>query len=526
VIVVAAVVLVVAGATARFIRLDRPFYFHDEAATSLRLSGHTAADYRRFVAGRAITAADVARFQRPGGGVQDTVRSLAIDDPQHPPLFFVLARLWAGVVGSSISSLRAFAALFGLLVLAAGGWLTQVLFGSRRTTVVAVALLAISPFQILYSDVAREYSLWLASAASAGAALVMATRTGSRRWWATYAVLAALALYSFPNTLLLIGGHLLYVLGAAGRRRLSGFALAAGAAILAYLPWLAVIAIERGAFEAGTSWAGESVPFGSLIRSWLVVGGVGVVDDPHSQSSLDGWSALLYGAVLVVELAALVLLRARGPHRAWLFVTASIAASAGPLVAADLAFGGIRSTIPRYLAPMYLTLSIALAFLISEGLRLRDPLRRGAAAALALAVVGAAAASYAGRVGAEVWWTQDDGAAAENLAVSRLVTGLQHPLLISTGLGTLLEMSHYLRPETAIRVSVDGRPPALERGRSPIVAYGSPANGAAAARLQTLLGGIRRQGLYVPRPVSVSLACCGAGIRPIPRQLWRLEPRS
>jgi hypothetical protein len=129
-------------------------------------------------------------------------------------------------------------------------------------------------------------------------------------------------------------------------------------------------------------------------------------------------------------------------------------------------------------------------------------------------------------VGAEVWWTQDDGAAAENLAVSRLVTGLQHPLLISTGLGTLLEMSHYLRPETAIRVSVDGRPPALERGRSPIVAYGSPANGAAAARLQTLLGGIRRQGLYVPRPVSVSLACCGAGIRPIPRQLWRLEPRS
>ena len=523
-LVVAAIVLVAVGGAARFVHLDRLFYFHDEAATSLRLSGRTAAEYRGFVAGHLVEARQVARFQRAGGGVGSTVRSLATDDPQHPPLFFVLARLWAGGFGSSPVALRALAAVFGLLELAAAGWLVQLLFRSRPTTLVAVALLAISPFQILYSDVAREYSLWMATVAASGAALVTAARKGSAKWWTTYALLLAAALYSFPNTLFLIGGHALYVLLTA-RSRLKRFALSAGAAVVAYLPWLAVMALERGAFEAGTSWTAERIPFSTLLRSWLVVAGVGVVDDHHAQTALDTTSALLYGAVLLVEIVALWVLKARGPRGAWAFVATTIVATAGPLVVADLAAGGIRSTIPRYLAPMYLALTIALAFLIREGLRHPRPLRRAAVAALAIAVVGAAAGSFAGRARATVWWTQDDGAAAENRAVSRLVNSLPQPLLVSTGLGTLLELSHSLRPGTRIRVVVDGRQPSLPGGGTSIVVYGSPANGAAAARLAALLRDVRRRGEFTAEPVSLSLGCCGAGIRPIPRQVWRLEPK-
>jgi hypothetical protein len=195
-----------------------------------------------------------------------------------------------------------------------------------------------------------------------------------------------------------------------------------------------------------------------------------------------------------------------------------------PLLVADVALGGIRSIIPRFVAPAYLVLTVSLAYLVSGVLRAHGAWMRAACACAGIVVVAAAAGSYGMRWGADVWWNQDDGAAAESSAVATLVNGLPRPQLISTGLGTLLELSHYLRPGTPIRVVVDGREPPLQRGQSYIL-YGSPASGAAAARLDRLLSDIRRRGDAKLELVSPQLPCCGAGIPTIPRQLWRVTPR-
>jgi len=526
VVVAVAVLLTLAGCTARFIHLDRHFYFHDEAATSLRVSGHLAADVGRAVAGREVTVAQLRVFQRPTRrGVVDTVHSLAVNDPQHPPLFFVLVRLWAGIAGASITSLRALSALFSLAALACAGWLVHELFGSRRTTSIAMALLAISPFQLLYAQEAREYSLWLATAAASSASLLVALRSPSARAWTLYALTLAAALYAFPNTVLVALGHAVFlVLHKRSRQTIGRFLAAATAAFVLFLPWIGVIYLERGAFRAGTGWTKQTVPFSTLLHSWLVVFGLGVVDKRGGATSVGGVQELVFGAVILVEVAALIVLRLRGPRSAWLFVATLVAASALPLMVADVAAGGIRSAVPRYLMPVYLGLAIALAFLLSHGLAAWKAAVRGLAALVALAVVGAAAASYVESTSASVWWNQDDGAAAENLAVSRALNRLDRPLLISTGVGTLLEMSHYLRPETRVRVVLDGRAPPLGRGAGEVLLYGSAANPAAAARLAALLGDIRRRHVQTLEPVSLRLPCCGAGTTPIPRQVWRLEP--
>ena len=143
---------------------------------------------------------------------------------------------------------------------------------------------------------------------------------------------------------------------------------------------------------------------------------------------------------------------------------------------------------------------------------------------MALGTIAAAAASYAESAPARVWWNQDDVASAQNFAVAEAVNRMQRPLLVSTSGSTLLPMSHYLRPETRIRIVLDGRAPPIGGGFSDIVFYGSPANGAAAARLTALLRDLRLHHHAKLQPVSLALPCCGLGIQGIPRQFWRLIP--
>ena len=71
-----AIAVVVFGVVARFTELGRLFYFHDEATTSLRISGRTDADVERAVAGRWLTARDLSAYQRPSGrSVVDSIRT-------------------------------------------------------------------------------------------------------------------------------------------------------------------------------------------------------------------------------------------------------------------------------------------------------------------------------------------------------------------------------------------------------------------------------------------------------------------
>src|SRR5262249_17081785 len=93
------------GVVFRFTDLDRRPYWCDEACTSQRVFGHGIADIEaRYFHGGEITAGDFNQVQKKSErhGILDSIVVDAALDPKHPPLYFLLARIWAEVAGDSI----------------------------------------------------------------------------------------------------------------------------------------------------------------------------------------------------------------------------------------------------------------------------------------------------------------------------------------------------------------------------------------------------------------------------------------
>jgi uncharacterized membrane protein len=196
--VVAAIVL---GVFFRFSALDKKGYWFDETFTSLRISGFTDREVVEKYRGRAgiVPAGELRKFQSPRSDrtVIDTVKGLAIEEPQNPPLYYAAARLWADVAGSSVYSMRLLPAILSLLVLPLAYWLCLELFESSVVGWIAVSLMALSPFYVLLAQTARPQSLWTATILFTAAALLRALRTGRASSWLIYALGLTASFYTF-----------------------------------------------------------------------------------------------------------------------------------------------------------------------------------------------------------------------------------------------------------------------------------------------------------------------------------------
>ena len=194
------------------------------------------------------------RYLRLGGEsdrrrLSATVGSLAAEDPQHPPLYYLAGRLWVQFFGDSPAAVRSLAAVFGVLALPLVYWLCLEVFASEGTALVCVALVAVSPFFVLYSQEAREYSLWTAMLVLDACVFLRASRAGRSPAWIAYAAITAAALYVYPLTgLVAIGfGAFLFVRDRARfTSALAGWLIGSLAALAAFLPWLTIMRSSRG----------------------------------------------------------------------------------------------------------------------------------------------------------------------------------------------------------------------------------------------------------------------------------------
>ena len=99
----------------------------------------------------------------------------------HPPLYYALLRGWTLLLGAGPVALRLLSAVIGTLAIPAVYLAGRRLFGSRRTALLAAALLAINPLHIYYSQEVRMYGLvaLLSTAILAAAWRVFDTGTGT-----------------------------------------------------------------------------------------------------------------------------------------------------------------------------------------------------------------------------------------------------------------------------------------------------------------------------------------------------------
>ncbi len=161
----------------------------------------------------------------------------------HPPLYFLLQRLWWFVVGDGEFVMRYTSVLVGTLGVAFIYLLGRTL-GGPRAGLLAALFLAISPFAVSWS---QEMRMYIGASAAATASLWAALRywqTGRWRPWALYVLATAAGLWLlYLSVSVLIIANLAFIGVWIGRRlpwqAVLRWAAAQVAVLALYAPWLA-----------------------------------------------------------------------------------------------------------------------------------------------------------------------------------------------------------------------------------------------------------------------------------------------
>ena len=107
-------------------------------------------------------------------------------------------------------AIRLLPALFGALAIPALYWVSRRLIGTRAALIAAL-LLAISPLHIMYSQLARYWSLVFLLSAVAPIAIYLGVRDRNRRDLALGVITGVLAVLAHPVSMLLLGGPALLI---------------------------------------------------------------------------------------------------------------------------------------------------------------------------------------------------------------------------------------------------------------------------------------------------------------------------
>ena len=448
----------------RFVNLNHKVYWHDEVYTSLRSTGYTRAEIdQAMYQNQVIPAQELQRYQqiKLGSTWVDTVRSLAVEDPQHPPLYFLMTRGWMQNLGgwlqqifhSPLTTFRSLPALLSLLSLPAIYALAWELFTTRTAALLSTALLAISPFDVLFAQTARQYGLLTTMVIVSQWLLLRSLRRSTGQNWGLYALAIAVGLYTHPFFGLTIAAQIVFV----GLRSLKDWrshlsllrnlGLALGAALVLYSPWLWVMVTNRKRALDTTDWSQISPGIDHLLKLWTLSFSSLFLDIDFGFTN--PLTFLLRVPIVLLLGWSLVYLCRRCDRTVWLSILTSILVPFLLLAGPDLLLGGKRSAVSRYLISCYPGIQLAIAGFLASRWRSRAATSYGI---LGLLVVSALA-SLTVSAAAFTWWSKDlsyfNGEVAQRLNASPA-------LVISeigddyTNTGDLISLSYLLNKDVRL----------------------------------------------------------------------------
>jgi len=292
-----------------------------------------------------------------------------------PPLYFILAWVWAHVLGTGEAALRSLSALAGVAAVPITYLCARELV-SRRAGLIAAALAAVNPYLIWYSQEARSYMLLIALTGASFLWFIRAEREPSRRnvaWWAVFSALA-LATHFFAG--FLVAPEALWLLWRARSRLVL---LAAGALAAVQLALVPLVLDDTG---HGVGWI-HAIPL--LTRISQVPTEFAVMTVYRHVSIAEG---LWGGAIAIAAVALLLAVTGGRAERRGAGLAASIA---GFVLAVPLLLALVRPAddfyLVRNLSPAWIPICVAVAAACAAPRR-RDV---GAAAATVLLLMFALA---------------------------------------------------------------------------------------------------------------------------------------
>jgi len=484
------VVLLLLGIFFRFVNLERKLYWHDEAYTSLRNSGYALSEVlEQAFDGHVISIEDLQKYQHPNlkRGVIDTIKHGA-EEPQHPPLYFLMARFWVQWFGNSVAAIRSLSAVISLLAFPCIYWLCLELFKSSLTGWIAVALIAVSPVYVLYAQEARNYSLWIVTILLSSAALLRAMRRHTKLSWAVYAATVAAGCYTYLLFGLVAIGHGVYV-AVTERFRLSktftAYLLASFAGILIFAPWLLIVITKPSQIHNGIAWLSVKMSPLSLVKRWVGnLSRIFIDFGLDSNDSLTSAIPLLIPILFVLILVgySIYFIYRKAPERVWLFTFTLIGVTPLALTSADLIFGGLLSTTARYLFPCFLGIQLTVAYLFAAQITSSVKLWQQKLWQIAtIALLSSGVLSCIVSSQAEIWWNKGSSITKYDPQIAHIINQAAHPLLISNtdgdaDVGYVMSLSYLLEPKVKLQLVIQPNIPKIANGFSNVFLF-RPFNG-------------------------------------------------
>lgn len=488
------ILVLVLGILFRFVNLDQKPYWHDETYTSLHISGYSANEaMQNLFTGQVVKAEDILRYQQPSAerDVFDTINRLATEDAQHPPLYYLIARLWAGWFGASITAMRLLPALISLLALPGIYWLCLELFASASVGQMAVMLVAVSPIYVRYAQEARQYSLWMVIILLSSAMLLRTMRSKTAWNWSIYLFTLIAGLYCHLLFGLVILGHGLYVITIERFRfnkTIISYLVVSLLALTTFTPWLWAIWQHKEMILLTTEWTKQPLPFFVLIKSW----GVNICQLFIAwHFRYDSRLVYLVIPILLLTIVAIYTLCRHSSKRVWLFILLLISVTTIPLVVPDLIWAGRRSTNSRYLLPCYLGINLAIAYLLAYQLtqKFTNAAITKAWRIITPTLITSSILTCAITAQSDTWW----GWSEFDIEISRIINHSSNPLVISDmPLGVIMPLSHRLHPDTNVLLLTEPESLKIPEKSDHIFVYNP------SARLKTVIEqqGIEQQMIY------------------------------
>jgi uncharacterized membrane protein len=495
------ITLLVLGIFFRFVNLDRKTYWFDETFTSLRIAGYTEVEmHQQILNNQFISHEELQKYQRTNAekSVIDTISSLAKEEPQFPPFYFVMVRAWVEWFGNSVAVTRSFSALISLLAFPSIYWLCLELFRSPLIGWIAMALIAISPFHVLYAQEARPYSLWTVLILLSSAALLRAIRLQTKISWVIYAVTVVLGLYTYLYFGLVTIGHAIFVIVSERFRwskRLKSYLLVSILGLIIFGLWPLTVIISRPSLHNVSGFWDNNASLLHLLNRWIsnltrifVDFGQGF---PVTLAELVSLMPFILTGLTLTGYAIYFLCR-QAPKRVGLFVLTLIGVQTLFLMLPDLILGRWRlSGEARYLIPCYLGIQLAVAYLLSSKITSIFRWRRKLWQLATILVMLAGTMSCASSSQAEVWWNK--GYSHSHPEVAEILNKSRQPLLISDDSpNSVIALSYLLDPKVMFQFVVSKNIPKISENFSDVFLYRAS---------QALRSGIEKTQNYKLEPV-------------------------
>jgi uncharacterized membrane protein len=436
----------------RFYNLDRKIYWHDEVYTIFRSGGYDRAeiDWELFN-GEIKSTNDLKKYLsiKPESSIFDTLHSLKTEDPQHPPLYFIVNRYWMSLFGSSILANRSLAVLISLVSLPLIYLLVSELFKTDENisnlrididflALMSTTLLALSPVDILFAQTARQYSALTLSVICSAYFLVRALKDNKLSRWFYFSISIACSLYIHPFfalSLFALGCFIVLY----RRDSLFSFILFGVLGLFLYLPWIIVLMTNVRRALATTNWATIDVGFDYLVKLWTLSFTSLFFDLDVGFNNVLTYVMRLPFLILIFWSVFLLL---KDNHKA----TSGILLTSGLipfliLVSADLILGGKRSAVTRYLISCFPFIQIIVAY----GIIRIFSIKKTIGIIMLSFIFVASLSSIVVSSQAKTWWNKD--LSYNNASIIQTINQSKRPIVVSdigdyyTNTGDLIAMS-------------------------------------------------------------------------------------